>query len=108
MSLVYILYTILLLVMCLLFFLMIRRPPRSTRTVTLFPYTTLFRSVAGHTRRGGSRRRAASAGVDHQGRSVSPGSQGARVRTERAVSPHRDRVGKGPAHLCAGTRRMRC
>src|SRR3546814_9783542 len=28
------------------FFLMIRRPPRSTRTDTLFPYTTLFRSVA--------------------------------------------------------------
>src|SRR3546814_13968891 len=27
------------------FFLMIRRPPRSTRTVTLFPYTTLFRSI---------------------------------------------------------------
>src|SRR3546814_12429662 len=30
---------------CLFFFLMIRRPPRSTRTDTLFPYTTLFRSV---------------------------------------------------------------
>src|SRR3546814_8338681 len=29
---------------------MIRRPPRSTRTDTLFPYTTLFRS-AGHVRR---------------------------------------------------------
>src|SRR3546814_20866478 len=29
---------------CLVFFLMIRRPPRSTRTDTLFPYTTLFRS----------------------------------------------------------------
>src|SRR3546814_18088727 len=25
---------------------MIRRPPRSTRTDTLFPYTTLFRSIA--------------------------------------------------------------
>src|SRR3546814_11579234 len=40
------------------FFLMIRRPPRSTRTDTLFPYTTLFRSpvvvdalVAGEDRR---------------------------------------------------------
>src|SRR3546814_4926519 len=32
--------------MCLcVFFLMIRRPPRSTRTDTLFPYTTLFRSL---------------------------------------------------------------
>src|SRR3546814_19968469 len=29
------------------FFLMIRRPPRSTRTDTLFPYTTLFRSING-------------------------------------------------------------
>src|SRR3546814_14194515 len=29
------------------FFLMIRRPPRSTRTDTLFPYTTLFRSRPG-------------------------------------------------------------
>src|SRR3546814_1568833 len=29
------------------FFLMIRRPPRSTRTDTLFPYTTLFRSSDG-------------------------------------------------------------
>src|SRR3546814_16189669 len=28
----------------MLFFLMIRRPPRSTRTDTLYPYTTLFRS----------------------------------------------------------------
>src|SRR3546814_11738202 len=28
------------------FFLMVRRPPRSTRTDTLFPYTTLFRSPA--------------------------------------------------------------
>src|SRR3546814_11246650 len=27
---------------------MIRRPPRSTRTDTLFPYTTLFRSLDGH------------------------------------------------------------
>src|SRR3546814_3442683 len=26
---------------------MIRRPPRSTRTDTLFPYTTLFRSIVG-------------------------------------------------------------
>src|SRR3546814_16197524 len=29
------------------FVLMIRRPPRSTRTDTLFPYTTLFRSAGG-------------------------------------------------------------
>src|SRR3546814_13225240 len=37
--------------MCLFvfFFLMIRRPPRSTRTDTLFPYTTLFRSLTRET-----------------------------------------------------------
>src|SRR3546814_2169385 len=42
------------------FFLMIRRPPRSTRTDTLFPYTTLFRSAEYHHRRrtAGDRRRA--------------------------------------------------
>src|SRR3546814_14613321 len=32
-------------VLLIFFFLMIRRPPRSTRTDTLFPYTTLFRST---------------------------------------------------------------
>src|SRR3546814_16550541 len=30
---------------------MIRRPPTSTRTTTLFPYTTLFRSPAARSRR---------------------------------------------------------
>src|SRR3546814_2006371 len=39
------------LVVALCFFLMIRRPPRSTRTDTLFPYTTLFRSSASHQER---------------------------------------------------------
>src|SRR3546814_8592496 len=38
--------------MLLFFFLMIRRPPRSTRTDTLFPYTTLFRSPGGGPYRG--------------------------------------------------------
>src|SRR3546814_5507826 len=31
--------------LCLLFFLSIRRPPKSTLTDTPFPYTTLFRSM---------------------------------------------------------------
>src|SRR3546814_14081217 len=35
------------LILYCVFFLMIRRPPRSTRTDTLFPYTTLFRSRNG-------------------------------------------------------------
>src|SRR3546814_15157232 len=38
---------------CVFFFLMIRRPPRSTRTDTLFPYTTLFRSPRARARQGG-------------------------------------------------------
>src|SRR3546814_13794412 len=51
------------LVLFVFFFLMIRRPPRSTRTDTLFPYTTLFRSTTNedqhrgglHARRGAPR-----------------------------------------------------
>src|SRR3546814_2313671 len=38
-------------ILFLFFFLMIRRPPRSTRTDTLFPYTTLFRSSGINCRR---------------------------------------------------------
>src|SRR3546814_5450871 len=45
------------------FFLMIRRPPRSTRTDTLFPYTTLFRSPAPARRDGGRRHRAHAGGA---------------------------------------------
>src|SRR3546814_19616927 len=44
----FLLYSLLILDSCyfrMFFFLMIRRPPRSTRTDTLFPYTTLFRSL---------------------------------------------------------------
>src|SRR3546814_16439319 len=39
------------LLLSVFFFLMIRRPPRSTRTDTLFPYTTLFRSLRRRQRR---------------------------------------------------------
>src|SRR3546814_436937 len=50
-----------------LFFLMIRRPPRSTRTDTLFPYTTLFRSDPRRSlpvrRYGDGRRRGWTAGI---------------------------------------------
>src|SRR3546814_20359862 len=70
------------LVLFYFFFLMIRRPPRSTRTDTLFPYTTLFRSgreaareVHGQPREGdqpddlhrrGSARNPRQAGVDRK------------------------------------------
>src|SRR3546814_9032947 len=54
---------------------MIRRPPRSTRTDTLFPYTTLFRSSrhlvsADHPDRAACERRHRAGGVDarHAGR----------------------------------------
>src|SRR3546814_20110807 len=43
MDVLYITYTLSYYLLCF-FFLIIRRPPRSTRTDTLFPYTTLFRS----------------------------------------------------------------
>src|SRR3546814_20556454 len=46
---VFVSYLLFVVVLCVcfffFFFLMILRPPRSTRTDTLFPYTTLFRSA---------------------------------------------------------------
>src|SRR3546814_10847121 len=45
---------------------MIRRPPRSTRTDTLFPYTTLFRSAEAHVRHHLQRHAAAGSGRDRQ------------------------------------------
>src|SRR3546814_1603832 len=66
------------------FFLMIRRPPRSTRTDTLFPYTTLFRSDGGH--------RVRARVLHHRGRAGSPepGQRG------------RDRVGWRGEHMLLG------
>src|SRR3546814_8225667 len=50
---------------------MIRRPPRSTRTDTLFPYTTLFRSLArADDRGGGGGREDAVAADQHAGGAV--------------------------------------
>src|SRR3546814_14321903 len=72
------------------FFLMIRRPPRSTRTYTLFPYTTLFRSLAAPTQQSDAQQGLARA---------APGSQ------ERdAPALHGDRGTARPA-LGAGTAR---
>src|SRR3546814_14657128 len=45
---------------------MIRRPPRFTRTATLFPYTTLFRSTDGRSADGGT---ASAMGIAHGPRS---------------------------------------
>src|SRR3546814_17739025 len=41
---IFVLVSVVFVLFVCIFFLMIRRPPRSTRTDTLFPYTTLFRS----------------------------------------------------------------
>src|SRR3546814_6172260 len=54
---------------------MIRRPPRSTRTDTLFPYTTLFRSpgpllLVGHHRRGRTGRNRAAGRGPETGRQI--------------------------------------
>src|SRR3546814_4766299 len=51
---------------------MIRRPPRSTRTDTLFPYTTLFRSAAFHHRHHSTR---AGPQVESRARAASEGDQ---------------------------------
>src|SRR3546814_643999 len=65
------------------FFLMIRRPPRSTRTYTLFPYTTLFRS----------RRRRARASTQARGPGRGPGDghdRRSRGRGHRATARARE------------------
>src|SRR3546814_2620185 len=69
---------------------MIRRPPRSTRTDTLFPYTTLFRSLA-HEHRPLPDLPALYQRGDPQGRRTVAVRDGARRR------PRRDR--RPPGHL---------
>src|SRR3546814_3658861 len=68
---------------CLLFFLMIRRPPRSTRTDTLFPYTTLFRSLRRDRRRCP---RGASRGPTRDIAGRSPADPGRYARSEEHTS----------------------
>src|SRR3546814_8501017 len=70
----------------LFFFLMIRRPPRSTRTDPLFPYTTLFRSQAHPHRHVPPRaaRRPGAAAPAHQ-RLRLPGAGHRRRKLEEAV-----------------------
>src|SRR3546814_9248458 len=57
------------------FFLMIRRPPRSTRTDTLFPYTTLFRSPSRCTRSSTACRRTPEIRADRRFPAPSPRSE---------------------------------
>src|SRR3546814_3022134 len=70
----------------MLFFIMIRRPPRSTRTDTLFPYTTLFRSDLDRTRLGG---RAAAARYRAAALSCGAGLGSARLRRHRPAGDDR-------------------
>src|SRR3546814_10491945 len=79
---------------------MIRRPPRSTRTDTLFPYTTLFRSRADRgrqpqrSRTPGRRRRARGVGRRNPRRRLGP--------DRRALPPDRAPHRKRPATRAAG------
>src|SRR3546814_18775683 len=74
-------YSLLLFLLVVFFVLMIRRPPRSTRTDTLFPYTTLFRSPSAQ----GERRDGARTGDDPGlAGALRSGSRGAaRLRADR-------------------------
>src|SRR3546814_5774587 len=93
---------------------MIRRPPRSTRTDTLFPYTTLFRSAARAAAAGdvvGDRRAQAAAGRRPGGQALP--AAGRRLRRElqrlqfgRHLQPAQgaaaDEPGAGARHAPAG------
>src|SRR3546814_14798702 len=89
---------------CRVLFLMIRRPPRSTRTDTLFPYTTLFRSGprARKTSTAGRRRRIGAGLGRSQAKGkararpfeAEPGATEAERRPTRAFSVGSRRIGQ--------------
>src|SRR3546814_14468142 len=84
------------------FVLMIRRPPRSTRTDTLFPYTTLFRSRPyRHAARAGEELAADGLRVPHA-RTVDGGWPGVALGTV-----HRDALRGGGGQRGPGARRGR-
>src|SRR3546814_1645841 len=68
---------------------MIRRPPRSTRTDTLFPYTTLFRSIDGGITQG---LRAAALGIAEAQRQAADGIAGILVELSAERVDHADRL----------------
>src|SRR3546814_8529449 len=73
---------------------MIRRPPRSTRTDTLFPYTTLFRSHPGGEPQG-PRRHPEERHRDDEDRAGEVDRRGARPGTRTAARPQGRRRGRG-------------
>src|SRR3546814_3698120 len=78
----------------IIFFLMIRRPPRSTRTDTLFPYTTLFRSRPRPAAPGRAR-----AGRDAVPRTLSYPTGGGRCRGPLHGGPCRRHRSRGEAQV---------
>src|SRR3546814_1406561 len=64
---------------------MIRRPPRSTRTDTLFPYTTLFRSARAAARRGSRPRPGAPAPAEGNGQAERRDREARQEALQRAV-----------------------
>src|SRR3546814_1872775 len=90
---------------------MIRRPPRSTRTDTLFPYTTLFRSAADRSRTAregggiaGSRHLPARAGA---GKRRDPPGRLARLDVAQRTAAGGGESGAGADRTDADTRALR-
>src|SRR3546814_10480335 len=72
---------------------MIRRPPRSTRTDTLFPYTTLFRSARAARARTRAHAPALDTGDHRRARHRTAG-QHAVLVPQRTAAPRRDHAGR--------------
>src|SRR3546814_8996008 len=70
------------------FFLMVLRPPRSTRPDTLFPYTTLFRSIV---------RRAAGHPADGEGGKCNADGERQGLDTGHRISPSMARTAAAPS-----------
>src|SRR3546814_3763184 len=79
------------------FFLMLRRPPRSTRTDTLFPYTTLFRSLARSRSRVRTRLARARQRIGTRRRSLAPFGIGLRLHREAERAAAADFGVRNPA-----------
>src|SRR3546814_816017 len=84
------------------FFVMIRRPPRSTRTDTLFPYTSLFRSDGG---RGRAAARRLYAALCHRGRFRPAAHRVQRLHLLADRGAPRDRPRRGCTHPVRGDAR---
>src|SRR3546814_13769111 len=79
---------------------MIRRPPRSTRTDTLFPYTTLFRSLDVDLQEVGTAAGGCQMGVEGGGRHGDPALDRALVAADMA-EPQAVGIGRGGADIAA-------